>query len=315
MPRFPVSRLAPIRPGPPATDIVLGRRWLHVLPTREGMYYTAMVAVMLVAAINYANGLAYALTFLLASVGVVGILQTHRNLAGVRVAGGGAEPVFAGETAKFVVVLENRTRLPRYAVDVGIEGQVYRTDVPVRESVRIELSVPAAGRGYLDAPPVKVRTRFPLGLWRTWSRPLALPMRCLVYPRPGVAPPLPAIPDLLDAGDGPAGQEGDDFSGLRAFQVGDSMQRVVWKKVAAGQGWHTKQFASAAARVVWLRWHSLPTMPDEERLSALCRWVLTAEQHGVAYGLELPDRTVAPASGATHRDRCLEALALFQRRP
>ena len=47
---------------------MLERRSLYILPTREGLYFGAMLGVILIAATNYANGLAYALAFLLASV-------------------------------------------------------------------------------------------------------------------------------------------------------------------------------------------------------------------------------------------------------
>ena len=44
----------------------------------------------------------------------------------------------------------------------------------------------------------------------------------------------------------------------------------------------------------------------------LAGWVLAAEAAGDRYGLALPGLGLAPASGDTHCQRCLEALALFQ---
>ena len=40
-----------------------------------------------------------------------------------------------------------------------------------------------------------------------------------------------------------------------------------------------------------------------------------AEQAQLAYGLALPGFRLPPATGAAHRDRCLEALALFGNDP
>ena len=71
-------------------DTVLGRRQLYMLPTRHGLLFALVLAVLLLAAINYGNGLAYALTFLLASVAVVSMLHTHRNLHRLRIAAGAA---------------------------------------------------------------------------------------------------------------------------------------------------------------------------------------------------------------------------------
>jgi len=46
-------------------------------------------------------------------------------------------------------------------------------------------------------------------------------------------------------------------------------------------------------------------------LSRLCRWVIDADEAGIAYGLSLPGLHLAPACGERHRQQCLEALALF----
>jgi uncharacterized protein (DUF58 family) len=52
-------------------------------------------------------------------------------------------------------------------------------------------------------------------------------------------------------------------------------------------------------------------MDSEEKLSRLTRWVLDADTQRMVYGLRLPDTVIAMASGDAHRERCLEALALF----
>lgn len=307
-----LARSMPVSLGRTAVGTSLHRRSLYILPTREGLYYGAMLAVMLVAAVNYANGLAYALTFLLAALGMVAILHTHRNLTGLRLSAGPAPPVFAGAPARFTVIAHNDGGLARLAVDITMGGQTGRVDVPGQGIAVHEFTVPSRGRGYLQAPPARLSTRFPLGLWRAWSRPLALPARCLVYPRLGPERPLPETPSMLAGREFGRNADGEDFAGLREFQHGDPVQRVAWKKVAAGQGWYTKQFAAPAGQVVWLDWDALHGLDGEERLSQLCRWVLMAEQQSLAYGLRLPGLVLTPASGAAHRDHCLERLALFQ---
>jgi len=52
-------------------------------------------------------------------------------------------------------------------------------------------------------------------------------------------------------------------------------------------------------------------MGVEERLSHLARWVLDAHAAGLTYGLRLPGANVDMAAGVAQRDRCLEALALY----
>lgn len=304
------ARLAPASPAPLET-VLLERRSLFVLPTREGFYYGAMLAVMLLAGINYANNLAYGLAFLLAAVGIVGVLHTHRNLSGLRLVAGPAPPVFAGQNAVFTIVLHNDGDLPRRAVEVTAAGHGRRVDVPPGGSVAVGLAVPTMQRGYQWAPPIRLRTRFPLGLWHAWSRPILLPARCLVYPHPQPLRPLPDSPGAASGWDVNEGSESEDFAGLREYRPGDPMQRIAWKKAAAGQGWHTKIFAAPAGRLVWLDWHQLHGLDTEARLGLLCYWVLQAEQEAFAYALRLPTLYLPPGTGLGHRDRCLERLALY----
>lgn len=293
-------------------DVVLERRALYILPTREGLYYGGMLVVMLLAAVNYANGLAYALTFMLAAVGMVATLHTHRNLSGLRLSAGPAPPVFAGEPAIFTVLLHNDRDFARHAVEVSAGAQTQRVDVAGQTATAVEIVVPTVRRGYLEAPLIKLRTRFPVGLWRAWSRTVIPPVKCLVYPRPAPEQALPLGPDLVDGQQTVRLTEGEDFAGLRDYRHGDPMQRIAWKKVAAGQGWHTKQFTASAGHLIWLEWDMLPGLDPEERLGRMCRWVLMAEQRAITYGLRLPGVSIAPAQGARHRDHCLERLALFE---
>jgi len=306
------ARHGPMMASAAAPEIRLARRNLYILPTREGLYYGGMLAVMLLAAVNYSNGLAYALAFMLAAVGIVATLHTHRNLSGMRVSGGAANPVFAGGSAVFTVILHNDNAFARQGVEISSGTQTHQAHVPAHAATAIELIVPAPQRGYLGAPTLKLRTRFPVGLWLAWSRGVQLSARCLVYPRPAPEQALPSSPGFAGAQDTGSGGDGEDFADLREYRHGDPMQRVAWKKAAAGHGWYTKQFRAPAQQLVWLDWNALARMPTEARLQLLCRWVLMAEQQGIAYGLRLPGSTIAPAIGMPHRDRCLERLALFE---
>jgi uncharacterized protein (DUF58 family) len=75
----------------------------------------------------------------------------------------------------------------------------------------------------------------------------------------------------------------------------------------------TKQFSGEAAPEVWLSWAQLPPRMDvEEKLSWLTRWVLDAHAQGLSYGLRLPGVELPMGSGEMQRQRCLEALALFE---
>lgn len=314
--RHPTFLERVFRPAMEPAPLALTQRRLYIMPTRHGLLFALMLLVMLLGAINYSNSMAFVLTFLLGSLGVVSILHTYRNLARLIVNTGKSTPVFAGQEACFQVCLENTGHIPRFAIGLsgdksaGIENTTVITDIAPKQIVCLKLTRPAKQRGLLQAGRFTLFSTFPLGLFRTWAH-LNLDLRCLVYPRPdGEDLPLPTGPG--ETGQGAQQGEGhDDFSGLRSYHNGDSLRHVAWKAMAREQGMLTKQFTGEAQQELWLDWEALPDMENEARLSRLTRWVLDADAEGQRYGLRLPGQTLAPATGLEHRRQCLEALALF----
>lgn len=292
--------------------VVLGRRQLFLLPTRYGLLFALIVAVLLLAAINYGNGLAYALGFLLAAVATVSMLHTHRNLHRLRISAGAAAPVFAGELARFDVALANEARAARFGVCLEQEKkELACVDLAGQGGATVALSVRAARRGYQVAPAFALATRFPLGLLYCWSRPIRLEQACLVYPKPAEPQPFRAAPTETHEAEQGARPGGDDFIGVREYRPGDSPRHIDWKAVARGGEWITKQFGGGYQQLLWLDWGALEGLDAETRLSVLCRWVLEAERAGLRYGLRLPGTGIAPDGGEAHRHACLRALALF----
>ena len=295
-----------------AASVSLTRRQLFMLPTRHGLLFALVLLVLFLAAVNYSNGLAYLLVFLLAAMAIVSMFYTHRNLLHLRIGPGSCPPVFAGQDAQVGVCLYNDGARARLGVGIKqTKTFVARVDLPALQSLCIDLTVPTQQRGYVYAPSFIVYTRYPLGLLRSWSRRIELDLRCLVYPRPGPSRPLVTTGESQGSQLTGTGTGDDDFIGLRGFYPGDSPRHVHWKAVARGQGMYTKQFGGADGGLVWLDWDALPGMDTEARLSQLCRWVLDAEQTETHYGLRLPHQTITPARGSQHQHRCLAALALF----
>lgn len=168
---------------PPASSVELNQRRVFILPTRQGGAFGLALLVMLLAAINYQNSLAYGLTFLLLSLGVVTILHTYRNLAGLRLTALGADPVFAGERAGFRVRLESPRRA-RQAIAVGWpERPLEYADLAGDAAAEVLLFHPTERRGWLRPGRLRVESRFPLGLLVAWSW-VDLRQQALVYPRP-----------------------------------------------------------------------------------------------------------------------------------
>ena len=300
-----------LRPAAESGPVKLTQDRLYILPTRHGLLFALLLLAMLLGAINYANSMAFVLTFLLAGLGMVSILHTYRNLAGLSIAAGKCTPVFAAQEARFALSVDNPSPFPRTAIGLSVEKRDCGIrDLAANRICDLEFTRRAERRGLLGGGRFTLYSTFPLGLFRAWTH-LNLDMACLVYPRPAArALPLPA--GIEGSGAGAATASGsEDFSGLRAYHAGDSLRHVAWKALARGQDMLTKQFQGEAEEERWLDWEFLPGLDDETRLSHLCRWVLDAHAAGRVYGLRLPGTIVPPAGGAEQRRRCLEALALF----
>lgn len=301
-----------------AAPLRLTLRRIYIVPSGAGALYATVLFIMLLGAINYALSLGYALVFLLAGLGFSGMVHTFRNLVHLGVSPGRAEPVFAGDTAKFRVVLDNPHDDVRHAVELafsGLSGHAATVvDIPANGRTVAEIACPAPRRGRLDPGRITLSTRYPLGLFRAWSTPYP-PLSCLVYPAPLDTPLPPHTPTAY--GNQPSGSAGqEDFSGLRLRQPNDSPHHIAWKAVARNpdsQQLLVKQFSGGGAGEQILDWTLTPDgLDDETRLSILTGWVLAAAQEGGRYGLRLPGIGIAPDRGAAHRTACLEALALYR---
>lgn len=307
-----VAAWAQRRHGTDHEPVRLHKRRVYILPTRAGITFAALCFVMLLGALNYDNSMGLALTFLLASCGLVAMHQCHRNLLDVVLRSSAVRPVFAGDTARFQVLVDNSGAHARYQLQLRLNDTVGRAiDIAADSAAAIELPFPTRSRGRLTVERFSVTTSQPLNLFRAWSW-VHLPLECVVYPlpaQPGTAPP----PVESQAGASTGTVDGDEeFSGLRAFRTGDSPRRVAWKTAARGLEPMVKQFVGGGEAPLWLRWDQLPFAIDtEQKIGILCRWILDADRAGRAFGLELPGERIAPDLGSAHRHRCLKALALY----
>lgn len=296
----------------PAFNLVqLDRRNIFILPTGPGLLFLAATTLIFITAINYILSMAFGLAFLMVSVFLLSILYTFRNLQHLSLRGLGAEPVFAGQEAVFVVLLERQEPHSHEMLELRFPRQrCSRGNLLDNTQVRVKVFLPTARRGLEKAPRMLVQTRFPLGLWRAWSN-VDLAMQCLVYPAP-IPGPLGGHVLSSTSGKSEATLVGtEDFHGLRNYQAGDSLKQIAWKSLARGQGLKVKQFVDNADDRMMLDWAMFPGVDPEERLSRLCYWILELASRDIEYGLRLPGVEIDLGRGDAHRATLLSALALW----
>lgn len=287
----------------------IGARRIYILPTRYGMIFAILVALMLLGAVNYGNNPAHLLTFLLAALGSNAIYLTWRNLRGLRLRCIGTAPVYARQTASLVIELDSDER-ERPALQFGFEGaEPIVLDLQAGDTqLRREVPLPELPRGRHRPGRLVASTHYPLGLFRAWCY-IECESPVLVYPMPGISW-HPTGTESAAADDAGHSSGSEDFAGLRTYLPGDQPSRIDWKSYARDRGLNTRLFSGQTSVPVWLDWQQAPGSDTEARLSALCRAVLDAELAGQTYGLRAPSGEIAPSTGASHRHRCLRLLAM-----
>ena len=303
-------------------SMLLTQRNVYILPTRAGFMLGATLLVLLVASINYQLNLGYLLTFLLAGSALVGMHLCHGTLRGLALHLLPCSSSFAGTSASISVRLVNQRRQVRHGIGLSVLGLRHWvwTDVPAQGSSTVQVAFQPGHRGLHPIPSLTAETRFPLGTFRVWTvwRPAAT---VLVYPAPELlAPPLPpGEPRSGGAQQMQQARSSAEYDGVRAYQRGDPLKLVVWKKAAKTGELVSRDTHQAQRYELWLdlAHTGVPGLiagngpPLERALSRLCAWVLQADKQAIDYGLRLGPQEIRPASGEVQRRRCLEALAVY----
>ncbi len=293
-------------------------------PTALWLIFGPVLGCMWVAAVNYSNNLVYAILYLVASLSFISIFHTWRNLAALRVEHIRIQPAFAGEAVGVEIYLRNPSRHTIYGLffaRLGDEAGLVRRPTPLRTpggaGVRIEAGdsccaeavFPSERRGMYRFESLLVRTSYPFGLF--WAS-LRVPVDAeyFIYPQAKGSADWPALHPGGEQGSPASLEPGDDFSGVRAYQPGESLRHVDWKAFARGRPLSVKQFTGGSGHELWLDAAEMSRLPLEARLSQLALWIINAEKAEIPYALRL-GRTALPLGlGAAHSRRALEALAV-----
>ena len=301
------------RQGVDTLPLELRRQRIYILPTRSGLGFAALLLVMLLAGLNYANSLALFATFSLMSFGLVTMNLCHRNLMGLRISSATPLPAFAGDDAVVELSIENGTAVDRFSLRAAVNGRdALLVELASAHSARLRMPIATLRRGLQRVDRLRIDTDFPFGLFRAWTW-LHLPLDIVVYPRSRGEQPAPQGGAGRDASTGRLSAGVDEWWALRPFRDGDSPRQVDWKAYAREQPLLVKEYRGAAAENLAFDLQDAKTADLETRLEQIARWICSAESRGARYSLMLPGTRVDADHGNAHRHRCLEALALYER--
>jgi uncharacterized protein (DUF58 family) len=224
--------------------------------TTEGWVYIVGVVLVALAALNTGNNLLFLiLATLLASILMSGILSSI-TLAGVEMRLQLPEHIFAGQSIRASLELENeKLTLPSFSLRVEgvkkknaaapamLETPVYFPYLPRHEAISQAVPLLFPNRGVYRQEAFRIVTRFPFGFLQK-ARRLDLATEAIVYPSVDASPEfLDLLPGIQGAMETLTKGRGQDLYALRDYLPNDSARHVHWKASARFGSLMVREFA------------------------------------------------------------------------
>tara|TARA_R110002126_G_scaffold163858_1_gene311738 strand:- start:3538 stop:4488 length:951 start_codon:yes stop_codon:yes gene_type:complete len=289
---------------PKAREVILSQKIIYILPSRFGLWYILLLVLLYLLGTNYQNNLILLMSYMLVSVLLLALTLAWRNLHQLTVSCAPVLSAYAEETLMVPVSLQSSQ--PRQQL------QCYFSDR--QQSVLLadgapQLMVPLATRqrGFYPLPRLTLHSFYPFGLFNCKSL-LNLDYHYWVFPKP-----LATDSELNEGQDtGNKHNVAEDYDTIRAYQSGDSLKLMLWKRLARDPANPVVKHAPATPQPEpdWITIPALSGAPLELALSKACYLMLQLEQRGKPYGLRLNGNKISPACGQQHLERCLRELAL-----
>ncbi|MCE9604736.1 MAG: DUF58 domain-containing protein [Planctomycetia bacterium] len=263
----------------------------------EGVIYLLVMGVVLTAAVTRQINLLMILYGVMAGPLLLSWRLVRKAVKDLEIARHLPPTVFAGRPFSIELELTNKKRRGgSFAVWIRDELQrrsagsekpiatdLYFPYVPAGESRKSSYQGILNIRGVYDFQPVKLSSRFPLGLLRTMIR-VDKPQRLVVLPSIGKLSPV-WHRLLATDGDAPNGRQRSqgsadgDFYGLREWRAGDSRGRIHWRTSARRQSLTVRQFErrrqSELVLIVDLWEPKNPNAEDRHRVEEVIRFAAT----------------------------------------
>lgn len=223
--------------------------------SREGWIYFGGLLLVALAALNTGNNLLFLiLACLIALILMSGILSSI-SLSGVEMRLLLPENIFAGQSVRGFVELENqKLTLPSFSLRVEavrekgaapsaiLEKPVYFPYLPRQEHIQQSVPLTFQRRGIYRQDAFRIVTRFPFGFLQK-SRRLDLKTEAIVYPSVQPTPEyMELLPVLQGALESITKGRGQDLYALRDYVHTDSARLVHWKATARSGSLMVREF-------------------------------------------------------------------------
>lgn len=289
---------------------------LYIIPTFDGLKLLALNLTLLVIGLVYANNYVLFFNFILFCLFLGSMYYTHFNLQGLSLESAQLPPFHMKKHGTLTLSFKSKSNLGHYFLNLKFHHSHFKLDQMIepfsfepksKKALVVHFPVSGLKRGEVFFEKICIETYFPFHLFK-----------CFMYFNPQTVVVIyPEKKDLkihvseilLDE----KPDNGDDYS-IENFIAGDSLKRVLWKKLAQTNQWYSKKLIAPKLKPIVLSLDSKLTAPSlvENQLSSLTSELYLLHDDNVQYGLKLKNLYIPPSHSKIHLARCLHALAVYE---
>lgn len=283
---------------------------IYILPTLDGLKVAALNLILLIMGLIYANNYVLLFNFILFCLFLGSMFYTHFNLNGLKLEASQFPALHAKENGVLSLHFSTKNSQGNYFIRPYFKSQLVSINdskqtfpISFANKTDVHISIQGVRRGRETIRSIYVESLFPFNFFRCFTF-FRIDQECFVYPeRENLR--LHEEVELTETDKA----EGDDFY-LRDYQIGDSLKRVDWKKLAQTNRWYTRQFQSARPNPIMLVSNQ---PPKEETLKSICFALHAFHQQDIRYGIKLgQDVLIEPENSPYHLSHCLRELASYE---
>lgn len=262
--------------------------------TPFGATVLVLIIVTLLMAVNYSNNLLYAVAYIWIALFITSGLKSWLQFRKVTPSGWQHGQLYAGVVNTLTLSVNS----------TGFDGILFLAGGDIHDQHCVwHYSPESPGRYHLMPP--KLCAVDPLKLWQFRQRLPAIRDQ-LIFARPVEHLPFHRAFKQVPS----AELESEDISGLRDYQVTDDFRHIDWSATARSGRYVVREWEGIQRKEqFWLSWNDLAPLSRRQRQETLTAWVIKLFDQQHAWGLELPNVTIATAADWQHRNHCLQLIA------
>ena len=289
-------------------DPSINKKNIFIFPTKEGFQLGLFLITALIASTIYQINLGLIILVTLSVLFFLSILITYENLNHIKIKD--YENIIDSngkETLK--LILHNQSKQKKINLDIMDNKDVFKSlSFNLEQGLNtIEFKNPFLKRGCYDYPLLKIQTRFPFGIIKSWNW-FQLKERFYVYPSP-----VQYFKDLnhfLVETLKFKSDFSEDFDGIDQFQEGMSESKIAWKISNSKDKLYIKKFESKSeSKKILIDYNHIQIQDHEKKLGIMVFLLRECLQQHKIFAIKIKDQLSDYGNDQKHYQTCLKMIA------